>query len=121
MIVFDPLINAIMDYISRNEPVTQKLLDRVRDTLRLLGYANKNLYSILGRQKAETFAGGSHENRSPANICPPGRQDQVMGVGCAFNEAVRLRVKDLDLEQHQVRAKADKIGFLFCRKVSSTT
>ncbi len=39
LILNDPLKNTIIDYISRNEP--KKLLDRARDTLRLIQYVNK--------------------------------------------------------------------------------
>ena len=51
-------------------------------------------------------AGCSHSNRSPANIRSLVKQHQVVvqllyGKGLRVNEALRLRVKDVDLEQDQ--------------------
>jgi len=45
----------------------------------------------------------------------------LYGSGLRVNEAVRLRVKDLDFEQRQLMAKALKIVFLYCLKAFSMT
>ena len=45
----------------------------------------------------------------------------LYGSGMRVNEAVRLRVKDSDFEQHQMMAKALKIGFLCYLKAFSSS